>query len=209
MKFKSKFAKNFLLFALVFILGSSLSFGANAYLIWRDGGLLAIPADFEYPSVFNTNQRSRTDEARNTWNNLRSYTILGRSSTSNTQTVFPNNNDRHQITIVTTGSGALMQTSTYFVRRPVLIGKQYITDADININNSYIWHTTSSTTIAPNAVDFLSCMLHEFGHAAGIDDSNLETSNGAPVVMWGRIGSGVIRRTLNYYDDVQAFYALY
>jgi hypothetical protein len=72
-------------------------------------------------------------------------------------------------------------------------------DADVAINRDWSFATDGS----PGAIDLQSVLLHEEGHVAGLDHSQVREA-----VMWPFLDNGEVRRTLAQ-DDVDAISTLY
>jgi peptidoglycan hydrolase-like protein with peptidoglycan-binding domain len=71
------------------------------------------------------------------------------------------------------------------------------TGGDINIDTSEIW--TATLPVPPTAHDLQSTVLHELGHAIGIDHSSVQAAT-----MWIGIGAGQSQRFLLTEDAIAA-----
>jgi hypothetical protein len=80
----------------------------------------------------------------------------------------------------------------------------HLVETDITLYNSWRWSV--SNPCPPNAVDIQTVVLHESGHAIGLEHETVESS-----VMYNELALGQIRRNLYWYDicGVRTIYSLY
>lgn len=104
-----------------------------------------------------------------------------------TNLAFPNTSDSPDITISfgSLGAGTLASTS-----RPAW----YDYSADITVNTNYSWHYGDGAPPA-GKIDYKSVILHELGHAIGLDHSSI-----GPAVMRGNYAG--VKRDLTLDDRV-------
>lgn len=148
-----------------------------------------------------------------TWNDTCfSYDCLVYSGTTNTTTYAVEDN-KNTITIASTTESYLGQTTATQKKYTFLWLNWYMEEFDININPKYSWYTLESETSITsstyaNYYDLESIILHELGHALGLDHASDKTYNGVKVVMYETMGSQQIIRVLSE-DDRRGIVDLY
>ena len=89
----------------------------------------------------------------------------------------------------------------------------YVVEFDTNMNTSFDWYTNISETAITLATydgyyDFESTVLHELGHALGLDHTESQYYNGQPIVMYAYQSPQTIIRALSE-DDRLGIVELY
>lgn len=208
MKVKKLVIMSFCVFLLTFCLAISVS----AYEYWHKG-LQSIPSDIYISTSVSSAANARCRDAMETWNDTCfSYDCLVYSGTTST-TTYAVEDDKNTITIASTTESYLGQTTATQKKYTFLWLNWYMEEFDININPKYSWYTLESETSITsstyaNHYDLESMMLHELGHALGLDHAPDRTYNGARVVMYESMASQQITRALSE-DDRRGIVDLY
>lgn len=185
--------KRILTVLLVGILGLMTGWSlVNAYVIWMDGGFSPVPTTVYGYYDFTEATKTAIHNACNTWNNAGVGNLVYRSTSTHSNTTYPLQNSRNEITKGYRGDDKyLMQANM------VAVSGTSLTEVDIDINVSKPFGTASG------CYDTQSVMTHELGHLLGLWEENR-----AVCVMYPQIDKDVIRRNL-YEDDIKGIKQLY
>ena len=129
------------------------------------------------------------------WNTAAGTSIMSVSSSTHSNTSFPNRIDKKfYVYRVNTGNGNYVGLCAW-----TTLGMEYetydlLSDADINLNMYFSWANSAQT----NCYDVYSVFLHEAGHTVGLND--LYGSSDASKVMYGYASDNATKRSLTQDD---------
>lgn len=187
------------------LLSFTISLPSLAYTL--QGYFIPSPLEFIPHDRFSSSQRSNMSSCANMLNDEAGEIILSRSSSTHNDTrVGTSIDDNGQIEynyygyddgdnyIYFLDYGEDHLALCYAVRSS---NRTYLTEFDIVVSRYFAWNTTST------GFDFYSVILHELGHAAGLNHSSDHDA-----VMYPTFAPGERRRTLND-DDIAGMHDIY
>lgn len=144
-------------------------------------------------SGFTTTSSQHFSDAVSAWTGKAGVNVIAKSSSTHTETSYPNNDGKNYVYRMDTGTGDYLgQTQGY-------VSGGYRVNADININMHFAWANSAQ----PDCYDTGSVLLHELGHVMGLDHSA-----NTDAVMYKSLSTNKVKRTLQT-DDINGVQSLY
>jgi len=200
------------IFFILFSIAFSSIISVSAY-VYAHKGLESVPCTVYLSNTLSSPAQARCRDAMTTWNETCfSYDCLVYGGTNNVASCSVED-DMNTVSFVNNMDTYLAETHITKKKYTFLWLDWYVVEFDININPDYEWYTNISETAISLAqydghVDLESVMLHEYGHALGLDHTEYEYYNGQRVVMYSYVPEQTIIRALSE-DDRLGIVELY
>ena len=190
---------NVILLIAIFIVSipifQSFAYRTNGFILNTDYILTFVPhQDFGATTI------SHFNEALWNWNSTVGMSLMSREPTLRHNTTgYPDNDNKHYIYREAIDDiNAVAQTTIY---RSAWPNEHVIKSADILINMKYSFSNGNQS----NTYDTWSAFMHEAGHAAGLDHTEIKNIN---VVMYEDLFYNQIKRSLHQ-DDINGVKSIY
>ncbi|WP_223068305.1 matrixin family metalloprotease [Paenibacillus caui] len=177
-------------------------YSAFAYNIGHDGGFSPTPTVVRPLSTFAAETKTALSNAASAWNGVGLGTLVTRG-TDTSNTTYPNDNDINEVTKGYRGTNTYLMQATYVTQEYVWKDNNLYwcnTEVDIDVNISYPWSTTGTST----AYDLQSVFTHELGHLLGLSHSNVSDAT-----MWPTISKGDTSWRTLATDDINGITAIH
>ncbi|WP_157722083.1 matrixin family metalloprotease [Tumebacillus avium] len=173
------------------VLGSATA----AAFTYSNYGLVSVPTQVYAYSGFATETKSAIYTSCITWNGAGEGTLVLKNVNDHSNTAFPLENNRNQITSGQRGTGNYLMLTASLVD-----STNHTVEADIDINTSYPWKNDGSL----DAYDIGNGITHEIGHLLGLDHSS-----DSAATMYGTSPKGETKKRTIEQDDRNGIDFLY
>ena len=190
---------NVILLLAIFIVSipifQSFAYRTNGFILNTDYILTFVPhQDFGATTI------SHFNEALWNWNSTVGMSLMSREPTLRHNTTgYPQDDNKHYI--YREAKSLINDVAQITIYRSAWPNEHVIKSADILINMKYSFSNGNQS----NTYDTWSVFIHEAGHAAGLDHTQLSNNN---IVMYDSIAYDQLRRSLHQ-DDINGVKSIY